>query len=294
MTTPSFKAAKARPNVICLSGLDPSGGAGIQADIEALLQTGSHCMPVLTSLTVQDTANVHHTRAVDAELIRWQLDTLHADLPVAAVKIGLLSDLTVLRTIAEWLGEHPDIPVVADPVLKAGGGFQFENEALLNDYIQLLLPHADILTPNTDELQRLAPDADFNSAAAMLMAAGCRHILVTGTHEASEHVSNRLYSSDSSSATTTEPARIWQFPRLAGVFHGSGCTLAASVASFLATGHEMVQAVELAQQFTWQALVNASQPGNGQLVPDRKAAGTGYRDVPLKLVDPGDESVRNQ
>src|SRR5690554_1663649 len=281
MTTPSFKAAKARPNVICLSGLDPSGGAGIQADIEALLQTGSHCMPVLTSLTVQDTSNVLHTRAVDADLIRWQLDTLHADIPVAAVKIGLLSDLKVLQTIAEWLAAHPHIPVVADPVLKAGGGFQFENEALVDEYIRLLLPHVDILTPNTDELLRLAPASDHDSAAATLLAAGCGHVLVTGTHDDSEHVANRLYaaSSEPNPAGPRGPTTTWQFPRLPGSFHGSGCTLAASLASFVATGHELQEAVELAQQFTWQALVKATRPGKGQFVPDRKAAGADYLSV---------------
>lgn len=282
------RTADPRPCVICLSGLDPSGGAGIQADIEALLQTGSHCMPVLTSLTVQDTSNVLHTRAVDADLIRWQLDTLYADMPVAAVKIGLLTDLNVLQTIATWLAEHPQIPVIADPVLKAGGGFQFENETLVSDYIRLLLPHVDILTPNTDELLRLAPASDHGAAAAALLAAGCDHVLVTGTHDDSEHVANRLYAASSQSglARPAEPIRTWQFARLPGSFHGSGCTLAASVASFVATGHELVEAVELAQQFTWQALVQATRPGKGQFVPDRKAAGADYRDTPVNIIQP--------
>lgn len=277
----STQSVTERPCVICLSGLDPSGGAGIQADIEALLQTGSHCMPVLTSLTVQDTSNVLHTRPVDADLIRWQLDTLYADIPVAAVKIGLLSDLKVLQTIAEWLAEHPEIPVIADPVLKAGGGFQFENETLVSDYIRLLLPHVDILTPNTDELLRLAPASDYDSAAAALLAAGCGHVLVTGTHDDSEHVANRLYaaSPQSDPARPDGPVKTWQFSRLPGSFHGSGCTLAASLASLIATGHELVEAVELAQQFTWQALVQATRPGKGQFVPDRKAAGADYRRV---------------
>lgn len=270
-----------RPCVICLSGLDPVGGAGIQADIEALLQTGSHCLPILTSLTVQDTSNVLHTRAVDAELIRQQLDTVYADVNVAAVKIGLINDLAVLRVIADWLSQHPDIPVVADPVLKAGGGFQFENEALISEYTRLLMPRAEILTPNTDELQRLAPAPDHDAAAAQLLATGCRYVLVTGTHDDSEHVANRLYSADSSA-----PIRVWQWPRLEGSFHGSGCTLAASLASFLALGHDLLQAAELAQQFTWQSLVRASRPGKGQFVPDRRAAATDYRDVPVSVILP--------
>jgi|SRR5690554_3439083 len=286
-----------RPGVICLSGLDPTGGAGIQADIEAVMQTGGHCLPIITSLTVQNTSNVLHTEAVGAKMVRHQLDTVYDDVPVAAVKIGLLNDSTVLQTIVEWLQQHPHIPVVADPVLKAGGGFQFENEFLVSNYCRLLLPLADIVTPNTDELQRLTAETDHDRAAAKLLATGCRHVLVTGTHDDSEHVVNRLYAraegdtqATSLPADTVQPIRSWQWPRLPGSFHGSGCTLASALASLLATGHELTQATELAQQFTWRALVRATRLGKGQFVPDRRTAGAEYLDYPAVETRSGEPS----
>ncbi|HDZ10268.1 bifunctional hydroxymethylpyrimidine kinase/phosphomethylpyrimidine kinase [Pseudohongiella sp.] len=253
-----------KPAVLCLSGLDPSGGAGIQADIETLFANGCHCLPVITSLTVQDTCNVSRTQTVGVDVLRAQISTVFADIQVHAIKIGLIDNIDVLRLIAEVMTDHPAIPVVADPVVKAGGGFEFSGAELIAAYRSLILPRVTVLTPNTDELLALSPDCDHpERAASALMDLGCRHILLTGTHASTPDVVNTLYHPDA-------PAESWTWPRLPGSFHGSGCTLAAALAAGLAQTIPLSQAAANAQAFTWQALQHGWRAGQGQFLPDRR------------------------
>lgn len=111
-----MKTPTSRPVVLCLSGHDPSGGAGLQADIEALLAQGCHAAPAVTALTVQDTVNVSDFRVLDREWVLAQANAVLADLPVAAVKLGMLGSLEMVDTVAEILAAHPHLPVVCDPV----------------------------------------------------------------------------------------------------------------------------------------------------------------------------------
>ncbi|MGA9661099.1 MAG: bifunctional hydroxymethylpyrimidine kinase/phosphomethylpyrimidine kinase, partial [Pseudomonas alloputida] len=111
-----------RPVVLCLSGHDPSGGAGLQADIEALIAQGCHAAPAVTALTVQDTVNVSDFRVLDREWVLAQANAVLADSTVAAVKLGMLGSIEMVDTVAELLAAHPHLPLVCDPVLRAGGG----------------------------------------------------------------------------------------------------------------------------------------------------------------------------
>ena len=111
-----------RPVVLCLSGHDPSGGAGLQADIEALLAQGCHAAPAVTALTVQDTVNVSDFRVLDRDWVLAQARAIIADLPVAAVKLGMLGSVQMVDTVVEIMQALPGVPLVCDPVLRAGGG----------------------------------------------------------------------------------------------------------------------------------------------------------------------------
>lgn len=254
----------AKPTVLCLSGLDPTGGAGIQADIETIFANGCHCLPVVTSLTVQDTRNVIRTQTVAVDVLRSQVDAIFADMPVQAIKIGLIDSLDVLRLVVDVMREHPSIPVVADPVLKAGGGFSFSGKQLIEDYRILVVPRVTVLTPNTDELAALSPQQQtLELAAGDLLRSGCQHILLTGTHACTDDVTNTLYYRDGS-------VERWSWPRLPGSYHGSGCTFAAALAAGLAQGSPVSQAAANAQTFTWQALQQSWTPGRGQALPDRQ------------------------
>lgn len=256
-----------KPMVVCFSGLDPTGGAGIQADIETLAALGCHALPIISSLTVQTTSNVLATHSVDADLIRRQFSALlESGLEISAIKLGLIDSIQTLRCIAEIANQQKNIPLIADPVLKAGGGYDFGNQKLIEEYVQLVLPNCLVLTPNTHELNRLSPLSETEEEAlADLCNHGCKHVLLTGTHRNSLDVSNRLYSLNHRTVDKT-----WSWPRLEHEYHGSGCTLASALAAGLAHGLDIVTAAFNAQKFTWDALNRALPRQFGQSFPDRR------------------------
>lgn len=252
-----------RPVVLCLSGHDPSGGAGLQADIEALIAQGSHAAPAVTALTVQDTVNVSDFRVLDREWVLAQANAVLADSTVAAVKLGMLGSIEMVDTVAGLLAAHPHLPMVCDPVLRAGGGGRLGKDEVGYALRERLLPLATIATPNLPEARILAelPDGSADECADKLLPF-CRHLLITGGHGDEEEIHNRLYSRDGQQHT-------WTCQRLPGSYHGSGCTLASALAGRLALGEGLVSAVRSALDYTWRTLRDADQLGRGQYVPRR-------------------------
>lgn len=251
------------PVVMCFSGLDSTGGAGMQADIEAIASMGCHAAPVVTALTVQDTQQVIDYTPVDASILIAQARAVLEDMPVAAIKIGMLGDVSVIEAIHTLLTDYPNIPVVLDPVLAGGGGGNLSNELIVDAIIRLLLPQTTVLTPNSPEARTLAPEADTLDACGQdLLDKGCEFVLLTGTHEEAEHVENRLFGNHRLLETFS-----WE--RLPHSYHGSGCTLAAAIAGLLAQGLEPFTAIHEAQEYTWEALRHGYRVGMGQLLPNR-------------------------
>ncbi|NJD08677.1 MAG: hydroxymethylpyrimidine/phosphomethylpyrimidine kinase [Methylococcaceae bacterium] len=250
------------PVVLCFSGHDPSGGAGVQADIETLSYVGCHACTVITALTVQDTCNVRAVVPQTAERLMEQAEAVMNDLPVAAVKIGLLGAADVAVVVAALIRRLPAIPVILDPVLAAGGGAALASEELIRRIRGDLLPLTTVLTPNSTEARRLTGESGVDQCARRLLEFGCRHVLITGTHEDDGSlVTNRLYGHDRRTS--------WQWPRLPHSYHGSGCTLAAALAGYLALGRDVEDAAVAAQDFTWNALVSGKALGRGQHLPTR-------------------------
>ena len=177
--------AAARPTVVLIiAGNDPSGGAGLAADIQAVTALGGHPAPVVSAITVQDTVNAWQVEAVAPQLIARQMQAVLADMPVAAIKFGLLGNAGVAQAVARILKAHTDIPVVLDPVMAAGGGALLADPTLINEYLETLVPLATLMTPNASESRRLAPSAsDAQARAAALLARGCRHVLIKGADE---------------------------------------------------------------------------------------------------------------
>ena len=257
------------PLVLVFAAADPTGGAGIQADMLTLAGMGCHALTVITALTVQDTAGVEDVLAVDADFVSEQARAVLEDMPVQAFKLGVLGSVENIEVIAEIISDYPHIPVVVDPVVASGRGDELASEAMLEALRELILPQATVITPNTMEARRLAAgphedaaELDMSTCAERLLAAGCRYVLVTGSHANTPQVVNTLYGSRG-----VLRADAWE--RLPGSYHGSGCTLASAVAGALAHGLEVSQAVFEAEGFTWQSLVAAFRPGMGQYIPDR-------------------------
>jgi len=255
-----------RPVLLCLGGHDPVGGAGIQADIETIAALGGHTASAITCLTVQDSRNVRALHPVAARLFRDQAEAVLGDMAVAAIKIGLIGDAALVPVIAELLRRHPDVPVVLDPVLAAGGGSNLARDDLLAAIRAQLLPLTDLLTPNLAEARRLTGLDTADDCAAALQAAGARCVLLTGTDEVEDElqVINRLYCPDGKNEH-------WHWPRLPHSYHGSGCTLASACAALLAHGLDMFDAVAQAQDFTYQSLQAGWRPGHGQHLPWRRS-----------------------
>ena len=254
-----------KPVVLCFSGIDPTGGAGIQADIEAISAQHCHASSVVTALTVQDTQNVHHFECVNTQLLLQQAHAVLHDMNINAIKIGMLGNAANAQAIHSLLLEYPQIPVIIDPVLAAGGGGDLSSTALIDAINQLILPHATITTPNTPEACKLAAcdkHSDESEIISKLSATGVTYILLTGTHAATQDVQHRLYRG-------TDLLQSYSYERLHNEYHGSGCTLAACLAALIAKQIDVPEAVQLALDYTYSTLLYAHAAGKGQLIPNR-------------------------
>jgi hydroxymethylpyrimidine/phosphomethylpyrimidine kinase len=257
------------PIVLVFAASDPSGGAGLQADIMTLSSMGCHPLSVVTALTIQDTTGVDDISPIDAEWVADQARCVLEDMPVAAFKIGVLGSVETIAAIAEVVSDYPEILLVLDPVLASGRGDELASEDMVAALRELLVPQTTIITPNSLEARRLAiddgnddDDPDLAECARRLISSGCEYVLVTGTHENTPQVVNTLYGQEGVLRNDS-----WQ--RLPGSYHGSGCTLASAIAATIANGLPIGEAVKDAQEYTWQTLKAAFRPGMGQHIPDR-------------------------
>jgi len=251
------------PVVLVFAGSDPTGGAGIAADVLTLASMGCHAAVVVTAVTAQDTAGIKTFTPMDTALVIEQARVVLEDMPVKAFKTGMLGTVANVTAVASIVKDYPDVPLVVDPVQTSGRGDALAEEPLDDALRTLLLPRATLITPNSTEARALAPEADSLDACAQeLMALGCQYVLITGTHEPTPHVMHRLYGN-------RRRLEDYTFERLPGEFHGSGCTLAAACAATLAHGLEMPSAVDEALQYAWESLKFAQQLGMGQAIPDR-------------------------
>lgn len=277
-------APDARPCVLVFAGIDPSGGAGIAADVQAVAGQGAHALTVVTALTVQDNDRVYGVEPVAPELVLRQARALTQKIAVGAVKIGIPGSAANALAIAQVIRElrarpgGADLPVVLDPVLASGHGDTLSRGDAVAA-LAPLLPLVTVLTPNGPEALALSgqcgagADADADAQARALQALGCRHVLITGGHDDGAEVINRWFGPGAESpdpdAPDAELTRAWRWPRLDGGFHGSGCTLASAIAGQLALGLPAGQALDLAQHYCNVALRDAYTIAPGQRIPLR-------------------------
>ena len=255
------------PIVLSFAATDPTGGAGIQADLLTLSSMGCHALSVVTAITVQDTAGVEDALPIDADWVSDQARVLLEDMPVAAFKIGMVGSVDNCAAIAEVVSDYPDVPLILDPVLASGRGDELATDELIEAMREMLIPQTTIVTPNSLEARRLADDGSdeersLEDCARRILEMGCEYVLITGTHENTPQVINTLYGQQGVIRSDS-----WE--RLPGSYHGSGCTLASAIAATLANGLDIPEAVREAQEYTWQTLNSGFRPGMGQHIPDR-------------------------
>lgn len=242
------------PRVLSIAGTDPSGGAGIQADLKSITASGGYGMCVTTSLVAQNTCGVREVFTPPLEFLTAQLAAVFDDVTVDAVKIGMLGDADTIRTVSTWLSEHPVPVIVLDPVMIASSGdrlLQAEAEQALRD----LVPLVDVITPNIPELAVLCqkePAQTFDEAheqAANLAAATGTTVIVKGGHLCGQDAGNTAVFPDGTCAHV-------RTPRLdSRNTHGTGCSLSSSLATRL--GVELLQHTEAAEHTAEQSVLTS-------------------------------------
>lgn len=267
--------AALRPTVLCFSGLDPSGGAGLQADIESIGQAGSHAAIACTAVTVQSSQQVFGFDACSSELVKQQALAVLEDLPVTAIKSGMLGTTDNIAMLAELFVSQriaKNTPYVLDPVLVANSGGSLckelgDKDTLVSAFAQLI-PFATLMTPNSIELRDLTGIDNLHRAAKSLCQQGAKAVLVKTSHDSQDAgIEQFLYIKDHQSCRLAYQAIL---PRLAGEYHGSGCSLASYIAGRLALGDTLVTAVQCADIWIQQVLRVADIPHpQGQRIPKR-------------------------
>src|SRR5687768_6256976 len=233
------------PRVLIIAGSDSGGGAGIQADIKTVTMLGGHAMTAVTAITAQNTLGVTAVHPVPAEIILAQIDAVVSDIGVDAVKIGMIGSPFAAEQVATRLGAlreaQPDLPIVFDPVMVATSGAELADEATVAAFGRLM-GVATIATPNLPELKRLTSEDDPVAAALHLVSDhGCA-VLIKGGHEEGDALADALIETDNMTS--------WQGKRIATTStHGTGCTLASAIATFLAEGASLTDAVARAREF---------------------------------------------
>lgn len=250
---PTLSTSKALiPNILSIAGSDPSGGAGIQADIKTITQCGGYAMAVITSLTAQNTCAVSAISYVSPAMIRAQISALQEDIRIDAIKIGMLGNAENIQAVIDALSDR-ELKIVVDPVMVAKGGARLLEDSAIDLLREALLPKADILTPNLPEAAVLLsqPEAknthQIEQQAEQLLAMGSAAVIIKGGH---------LPGAESADFLITHHIRRW-YPaekRSTRNTHGTGCTFSSALATYLGRGLSCEDATVKAKHYVTQAI----------------------------------------
>ena len=249
------------PKVLTIAGSDPSGGAGIQADLKTFARLRVYGMAVVAAMTAQNTLGVSAIAEVPPDFVSQQLDAVLTDLPPDAAKTGMLLTDAVIEVVAYKLKQYRVANVIVDPVLVSTSGTMLMQAEALKTFRRLLLPLAVLVTPNLDEAAALTGKpvqsvAEMETAAREIHGMGARNVLVKGGHLKGDDATDVLF--DGAGFTYL------RMPRSSTRnTHGTGCVLSASIAAYCALGQAVPEAVALGKRFVTDAINNALQIGNG-------------------------------
>jgi hydroxymethylpyrimidine/phosphomethylpyrimidine kinase len=260
-----------RARVLTIAGSDPSGGAGIAADLGVFAAFGCHGLAVVAGMTVQDSRGVRAVRPVPDGFVAEQLAAVLADAAPGAAKTGMLATADAVRAVAAAFRGRTEVPLVVDPVAASSGGVWLADPGAERAARDELLPVAAVITPNAPEAEALtgigAASVDGAVAAARrLVRLGARAALVKGGHADGDDVVDVLVTADAADPVLFARRRI----RGARRVRGTGCTLSAAIAAALARGLPLRRAVEVAGDFVHEAIASAYETGPGDLVADRQ------------------------
>lgn len=235
--------------VLSIAGSDPSGGAGIQADIKTISALGCYAMTAITSLTAQNTTGVRSIMAATPEIVRDQIDMVMEDIPPMAVKTGMLCNLEVADIVAERLGHYHIKNLVVDPVMVSTSGSKLLADDAISLILERIFPLSTLITPNKSEAHALTGETDPDSQARRFQEMGCRNILLKGGDTADTDFKTDILYLENGKRLELRADAIDTVNT-----HGTGCTLSSAIASYLALGYDLVSAVNAAKLYITRAL----------------------------------------
>ena len=246
-------------SVLLFSGLDPSGAAGVSADIETINQFGVTPLPIITTLTAQNTQRVLSLEPTKSSLLELQFKLIDEDISFNTVKIGLLGSPYQVKVISKLLRDRRGVNIILDPIISSSTEHILSSNEMIDAMKKELIPLCLILTPNLAELNALAPGLNEESAISSL---NCPWVLLTTSDSSEIQVEHRLYHD-------SNLIRKFTYKKLAGQYHGSGCTLSSAIAALVALDVGVEDACEKALDYTYQSLLSAKKVGKMQYHPNR-------------------------
>ena len=251
------------PIALTIAGSDSSGGAGIQADLKTFAAFGVYGASAITALTAQNTCGVSGIHPVPAAFVTAQIDAVFDDLDVAAVKIGMVAELSIIEAIAAALARWKPKHIVLDPVMVATSGDRLQSTEAVSALRARLIPKASLITPNLPEAAALLDEAVAANEAAIasqgkrLLAMGAQAVLIKGGHGQGTESIDYLF--------TPGDVLALRAPRIATInTHGTGCSLSSAIAASLARGETLEQAVRHAKAWITEAIASADRLGVGK------------------------------
>lgn len=239
--------------VLTIAGSDPSGGAGIQADLKTMSALGVYGMSVITAITAQNTTGVRRFTSLEPEMVRDQLEMVITDIPPLAIKTGMLATAPIVDAICDTLSRFPHIQLVVDPVMVATSGDQLIDDEAIDTIVTRLFPLATLITPNVNEAQRLTGCDDPEVQASILLNSGPQAVLLKGGDRSGHESADLLWIKGDTKPTRFATARLDTVNT-----HGTGCTLSSAIASYIALGKDIVQSVKQGKQYIYNAIEAAA------------------------------------
>lgn len=256
------------PVALTIAGSDSSGGAGIQADLKTFSSLGVYGASVITAITAQNTKGVRGIQAVSQEIVKGQIEAVFEDLRIDAVKIGMLHNKENVESVANAIDSYCPSRVILDPVMISTSGSKLMEDSAIESLISELFHRVTLITPNIDEAAFLSGmpirnEQEMETAAQKLQAMGCRSVLMKGGHLGGQEMADILFAEGEAPLRLVAPAINTQNT------HGTGCTLSAAIAAYMALGEKMSEAVQAAKKYITAALEAGADVqtgyGNGPL-----------------------------
>jgi len=245
------------PTILAISGHDPTGGAGVQADIETITACGGKAVTLITCLTSQNTKRFEGYYPVNEKNFSKQSKLLLSDNSLDAIKIGSIGSLPIIKETYKLLKKSETKKIILDPVIYPTAGGRLLDEKMLKSSKKLLFPKIFLLTPNKKEVSEITQEKDVFKGVAKLFELGVKNILLKDFKPNKEKILNRLYSDE-------KTYQEWEIKRIQGNYHGTGCTLSSAIATFFSKNNNIIESVNLAQDFVVNAIQNSSKLGRDQ------------------------------